>query len=54
MIYLAADVGGTFTDLVLIDSSRGRTLVEKLPSGQRGKADSIGDGNRHASRRRPG
>ena len=44
MIYLAADVGGTFTDLVLIDSSRGRTLVEKLPSGQRGKADSIGTG----------
>ena len=44
MIYLAADVGGTFTDLVLIDSIRGRTLVEKLPSGQRGKADSIGTG----------
>ena len=44
MIYLAADVGGTFTDLVLIDSNRGRTLVEKLPSGQRGKADSIGTG----------
>jgi len=44
VIYLAADVGGTFTDLVLIDSSRGRTLVEKLPSGQRGKADSIGTG----------
>jgi len=44
VIYLAADVGGTFTDLVLIDSSRGRTLVEKLPSGQRGKADSIGAG----------
>jgi len=44
VIYLAADVGGTFTDLVLIDSSRGRTLVEKLPSGERGKADSIGTG----------
>ncbi|HKF62148.1 MAG TPA: hydantoinase/oxoprolinase family protein [Dongiaceae bacterium] len=44
MIYLSADVGGTFTDLVLIDSIRGRTLVEKLPSGRRGSADSIATG----------
>jgi len=44
VIYLSADVGGTFTDLVLIDSIRGRTLVEKLPSGRRGSADSIATG----------
>jgi len=44
VIYLSADVGGTFTDLVLIDSEAGRTLVEKLPSGARGRADSIATG----------
>jgi N-methylhydantoinase A len=44
VIYLSADVGGTFTDLVLIDSGAGRTLVEKVPSGARGRADSIATG----------
>ena len=44
MIFLAADVGGTFTDLVLIDSATGRTLIEKLPSGRRGSADAIATG----------
>src|SRR6516162_7733533 len=44
VIYLSADVGGTFTDLVLIDSIRGRTLVEKLPSGRRASAESIATG----------
>jgi N-methylhydantoinase A len=44
MIFLAADVGGTFTDLVLIDSAKGRTLIEKLPSGRSGNADAIATG----------
>jgi N-methylhydantoinase A len=44
VLYLSADVGGTFTDLVLVDSDRGRTLVEKVPSGRRGRADSISAG----------
>ncbi len=44
MIFLAADVGGTFTDLVLIDGAKGRTLIEKLPSGRRGSADAIATG----------
>jgi N-methylhydantoinase A len=44
VIYLAADVGGTFTDLVLLDSGRGRILVDKVPSGRRGRADSIATG----------
>ena len=44
MIFLAADVGGTFTDLVLIDGATGRTLIEKLPSGRRGSADAIATG----------
>jgi len=42
--FLAADVGGTFTDLVLIDGATGRTLIEKLPSGRRGSADAIATG----------
>jgi N-methylhydantoinase A len=46
MIYLSADVGGTFTDLVLIDGESGRTIVEKVPSGARGRADSIATGIR--------
>lgn len=46
MIYLSADVGGTFTDLVLIDGQSGRTIVEKVPSGARGRADSIATGIR--------
>src|SRR5258707_9155523 len=44
VIYLSADVGGTFTDMVLIDSEAGGTLVEKVPSGARGRADSIATG----------
>src|ERR1700722_3233398 len=46
MIYLSADVGGTFTDLVLIDGESGHTIVEKVPSGARGRADSIATGIR--------
>ncbi len=39
--YLSADVGGTFTDLVLIDSQTGAAHVDKLPSAERGSAASI-------------
>ncbi|WP_226552427.1 hydantoinase/oxoprolinase family protein [Celeribacter naphthalenivorans] len=44
MKYLAADVGGTFTDLVLYDGTTGRHYVDKVPSGRRGTAEPIGDG----------
>ncbi|RVT92919.1 hydantoinase/oxoprolinase family protein [Sphingomonas crocodyli] len=37
MLYLSSDVGGTFTDLVLIDTENGNILVDKVPS-------SAGDG----------
>ncbi len=41
---LAADVGGTFTDLVLIDEVRGRLLIDKVSSGARGSAAEIAAG----------
>lgn len=41
MYYLSADVGGTFTDLVLIDTEAGRAHVDKVPSAERGSAASI-------------
>lgn len=41
MYYLSADVGGTFTDLVLIDTGAGRAHVDKVPSAERGSAASI-------------
>lgn len=44
MLTLAADVGGTFTDLVLVDAARGRVLVDKVPSGARGRAAAIAPG----------
>lgn len=44
MKYLAADVGGTFTDLVLYDGSTGRQYVDKVPSGRRGAAEPIAKG----------
>src|ERR1700756_4773904 len=47
MRYLSADVGGTFTDLVLIDNERGLTFVGKLPSAERGTAGSIAKGIAH-------
>jgi len=46
MRYLAADVGGTFTDLVLLDGATGRQYVEKVPSGARGAAAPIAAGIR--------
>ncbi len=44
MITLAADVGGTFTDLVLVDQAGGRVYVDKVPSGARGRAAAIAPG----------
>jgi N-methylhydantoinase A len=44
MITLAADVGGTFTDLVLVDSGKGTVLVDKVPTGARGSAKGIASG----------
>jgi N-methylhydantoinase A len=44
MITLSADVGGTFTDLVLVDTERQRVLVDKVPTGRRGSARGIAPG----------
>lgn len=38
MRVLSADVGGTFTDLVLVDSATGALTVAKVPSEERGSA----------------
>src|SRR5207247_8156013 len=42
---LGVDVGGTFTDLILVDEESGRTSVDKVPSTPddpaRGSADGI-------------
>jgi N-methylhydantoinase A len=44
MHYLAADVGGTFTDLVLVDTGNGRLLVDKVSSQATGSAGGVEDG----------
>lgn len=44
MRYLAADVGGTFTDLILVDTVKSAVLVDKVPSGRRGSAAAIAPG----------
>ena len=48
MRYLAADVGGTFTDLVLVDvdpaTGAGRVLLDKVTSQATGSAAGIADG----------
>lgn len=51
MITLAADVGGTFTDLVLTDPDRGLVLVDKVPTGARGSARGIAPGIERIVRR---
>lgn len=43
---MSSDVGGTFTDLVLIDSKTKRTFIDKVPSSRRGSATHISDGIR--------
>ena len=45
MRYLSADVGGTFTDLVLIDSEGGEIYLDKVPSTPE-SADAVTDGIR--------
>lgn len=46
MKHLAADVGGTFTDLVLVDTGTGRLLVDKVSSQATGSAGGVEDGIR--------
>ncbi|HVY16732.1 MAG TPA: hydantoinase/oxoprolinase family protein [Rhodopila sp.] len=43
MVYVSSDVGGTFTDLVLIDPTTGEVWIEKVPS-RKGSAEAILDG----------
>ncbi len=49
MISVAADVGGTFTDLVLADGSTGRMLIDKVPSTP-GSGDAVVRGIRRLAR----
>ena len=44
MKYLSADVGGTFTDLVLVDTGSGRLHVDKVSSQATGSAGGVEDG----------
>jgi N-methylhydantoinase A len=44
VLAVAADVGGTFTDLILVDSARNHILVDKVSSGARGTAGGIVEG----------
>src|SRR5512134_3917028 len=44
MRYLADVVGGTFTDLVLVDTGTGRLLVDKVSSQATGSAGGVEDG----------
>ncbi len=46
MRYLAADVGGTFTDLVLVDTGTGSLHVDKVSSQATGSAGGVEDGIR--------
>ncbi len=39
--YLAADVGGTFTDLVLVDEAAGRVLLDKVPSAATASGEGV-------------
>lgn len=40
MVYVSSDVGGTFTDLVLIEPASGEVRIEKIPS-RKGSAEAI-------------
>lgn len=44
MWLLSADVGGTFTDLVLIDPDKGALIIDKVSSAERGSAAPIMQG----------
>lgn len=50
MKYLAADVGGTFTDLVLVDTGTGHLHVDKVSSQATGSAGGVEDGIRRICR----
>lgn len=50
MRYLAADVGGTFTDLVLVDAQDGRIHLDKVPSQATGSALGVADGIRRIAK----
>ncbi len=39
--YLAADVGGTFTDLVLLDAARGEVLLDKVSSAATASGEGV-------------
>src|SRR4051812_7816798 len=41
---LGVDVGGTFTDLVLVDERRGQAFVEKVPTTTADPAEGVLDG----------
>ena len=47
---LGVDVGGTHTDLVLLDSTTGRLLVEKVASTPKNPALGVLEGAADASR----
>ena len=40
-IRLGVDIGGTFTDLVLLDDKTGQTMVVKVPSQPNKPADAL-------------
>jgi len=50
MRYLAADVGGTFTDLVLVDGASGAVHLDKVPSAAAGSAAGIAEGIRRIAK----
>lgn len=52
MRYLAADVGGTFTDLVLVDATAAapRVFIDKVPSQATGSAAGVEEGIRRIAR----
>src|SRR5215510_6758911 len=52
MRYLAADVGGTFTDLVLVDAAAAipRVFIDKVPSQATGSAAGVEEGIRRIAR----
>jgi len=47
---IGVDVGGTFTDLILVDEETGRITVDKLPSTSDDPARGVVDGIRHLCR----
>ncbi len=49
-VFLAADVGGTFTDLVLVDG-QGRLFLDKLPSAATGSGQGVLDGIQRLTQR---